>query len=284
MFPREDIGILMSTDRSYIPKVEAQLSLESTEATFEQLPYLFEMGVRTVTPTTSSPITYTYEFPISSTDTAASLATYTFRGGDNVAVEQFAYGFCRSFTLTGAGGQALMMSGEIIGRQVLPGSFTAAATIPTVEEILFSKGKLYIDGSATWPATTQKEHTLLDMSLSVTGGWTPVYTADGATHFSFLKQVEPEIVLTVTFEHDAEAVAEKAAWRAGTARSIKLDFEGSAATKNLEILIAGKWDNFQKLGERDGNDIVQGTLRALYNATSRNYFKATIKTGANVIA
>ena len=43
VFPEEDIGILPGVDRSYIPKVEAMLSLSQTEATFQQLPYLFEL-------------------------------------------------------------------------------------------------------------------------------------------------------------------------------------------------------------------------------------------------
>ena len=41
VFPAEDVGILVGTDRNYIPKAEAMLSLAETEATFEQLPYLF---------------------------------------------------------------------------------------------------------------------------------------------------------------------------------------------------------------------------------------------------
>lgn len=285
VFPQEDIGILPGTDRQYIPKVEALLSLESTEATYEQLPYLFEMGVESVAPTTDANGVgiFTYTMPIESSDinTSTDLGTYTWEGGDNQIVEEFAYGFVRSFNLSGDAAQALMMNAEIVGRQVAPttdNAFTAGLSIPSVEEILFSKGKLYIDTAATFPATTQKSNTLLNMNLAVNTGWTPVYTADGNLYFSFVKQAMPEVTMSITFEHDATSVAEKAAWRAGTARSISVEFAGSSAAKYLKLRLVGKWDNFEKIGERDGNDIVTGNFRARYNATAAGFFTAVIGT------
>jgi hypothetical protein len=87
VFPQEDIGILPGTDRQYIPRVEALLSLENTEATYEQLPYLFQMGVANVTPTTDANGVgiFTYTMPIASSDINVStdLGTYTWEGGDN---------------------------------------------------------------------------------------------------------------------------------------------------------------------------------------------------------
>jgi len=279
VFPQEDIGILPGTDRSYIPRVEALLSLENTEATFEQLPYLFEMGIENVAPTTDG--VYTYTMPIASTDinTSTDLATYTWEGGDNQQVEEFAYGFVRSFNLSGETGQALMMNAEVVGRQVAPttdNAFTSGLSIPTVEEILFSKGKLYVDPVSTYPATSQKSNTLLSMNLACNTGWTPVYTADGALYFSFVKQTIPEVTMSITFEHDATSVAEIAAWRTGTARSIALQFDGSTAAKYLKLQMVGKWDNFEKIGERDGNDIVTGNFRARYNATAAAFFTAIV--------
>lgn len=286
IFPQEDIGVLPGTDRSYIPRVEALLSLENTEATFEQLPYLFQMGIQNVSPTTDANGAgiFTYNMPIASTDikTSTDLQTYTWEGGDNLQAERFSYGFCQSLNLSGEAGQALMMNAEIVGRQVAPttdNAFTPAVPVPAVEEILFSKGSLYIDGVGTFPATTQKSNTLLSMNLAINTGWTPVYTADGNLYFSFVKQAMPEITLSITFEHDATSVAEKAAWRAGTPRSIAIQFAGSSAAKYLKLHMVGKWDNFQKIGERDGNDVIEGNFRVRYNSTAAAYFTAIIGTG-----
>ncbi len=280
VFGTEDIGILSGSDREYITYTEAGLSLQETEATFEQLPYLFEMGIKSATPTTDSAgaYTYTYTMPYSAANLVPSsdLATYTFEGGDNAGEEEFGYGYARSIQLSGAGGQALMMSAEIVGRKVEPGTFTSDVAIPEVEEILFSMGKLYIDDVKAFPATTQISNQLLGMSLSINTGWLPVYTADGSIDFSFLKQVTPEVTLQLTFEHDTSAIAEKAKWRAGTARVMRLYFTNSDASKSLAIDIAGKWESFDVLGEQDGNDIVVGTFRGRYNATVGNIFQVAI--------
>jgi hypothetical protein len=88
----------------------------------------------------------------------------------------------------------------------------------------------------------------------------------------------PEVLLTITFEHDGTSIAEKGYWAAGTARSLALQFDGSSAAKYLKIRGAGKWDNFQQLGERDGNDIVQGTFRVRYNSTAAAFFTTIIGT------
>jgi hypothetical protein len=44
--------------------------------------------------------------------------------------------------------------------------------------------------------------------------------------------------------------------------------------------MAGKWDNFNKIGERDGNDIVEGTFRARYNSTAARFFQAIVHAAA----
>ena len=278
VFPAEDVGILVGTDRNYIPKAEAMLALAETEATFEQLPYLFEAGIRHVTPSTDTPgYKYEYIVPVASTDSLAStdLQTFTFEGGDNAQAEEFAYGFARTITLSGTAGQAVMMGAEIVGRQVAPSTFTASIAIPTVEEILMSKGKLYIDAAGGTIGGTQKSNTLLDFSLSISTGWIPVYTADGNIYFSFAKPTAPEVMLSLTFEHETSSIAEIAAWRAGTARQIRLKFDG-ASSKYLTLDMAGKWESFDALGDQDGDDIVTGVFRARYNSTAAKYFEAVL--------
>jgi hypothetical protein len=112
--------------------------------------------------------------------------------------------------------------------------------------------------------------------LNATTGWQAVYTGSGRLDLSFLKQVQPEIKLDITFEHNATATAEKAAWRAGTARQIRILCEGGALSiagasytyKSLIINLAGKWDTFEKIDEVDGNDVVTGHFIARYNSTA----------------
>jgi len=281
VFPEEDIGYLSGVDRTYIPKVEARLSMDATPCTFEQVCHILEAGVKTVTATTAGGShQYAYAFP---TTAANTIQNYTVEGGDNQQEEQFLYGFVTDFNLSGTAGEAVMMSANWIGRQVATGSFTTGIAVPTVEEVLFNKGKLYIDETSgalgTTPITTQ----FLDFNLAVNTGWVPVYTGDGALYFTYNKSTPPELVCDVTFEHSTTAVAELANWRAGTARLLEIKFEGSAlgttgtaySLKTLKIDLTGKWESFAKIGERNGNDIVTGTFRARYNATDTTFATIT---------
>jgi hypothetical protein len=153
-----------------------------------------------------------------------------------------------------------------------------------VEEILCSKGKLYVDDVTGTVGTTQKSNTLLEMSLEIGTGIVPVWTADGQLYYSFVKNTGPEIVLALTFEHDGISTAEKVNWRSQTPRLIQLKFEGSALQtagttyqkKTLILNLAGRWEKFDALGDQDGNDIVKGSFRARYNATAAQFFEAIV--------
>lgn len=286
VWPDEDIGILPGTDRQYVPRTGGEIEFSETPATFEQLPHIFDAAFynSTATSDASAACIRTYTLPIASSDAKVSsdLQTYTIRGGDNEATEKMSFCFVREFTLSGTAGEALNVSATWQGREVTTDtSFATTSTIPTVEEILFSKGKLYIDAVGGSYGGTEKSNTLIGADLTVTTGWTAVETASGRTDFSSIKQVQPEIVLKVTFEHNTSSVAEKAAWRAGTARKIQLKFTGTTLsdtdagatydTKTLIVNLTGKWEKFDKLDEQDGNDIVTGTFRARYDATSATF-------------
>lgn len=276
VFVEEDVGLLPGTDRSYVPKLGASLSLESTPATFEQLPIICEMGIRTDAPAQDGAGSgYIYQYT-EATTAAPTIKTRTIEGGDDEAVEEMEYAYVESLTIEGAASEACMMSAETRGRQVSVSAFTTTATLPTVEEILASKGKLYIDTAGGTIGSTQISNSLLNFALNWTTGLIAVPTLDGDLFFTFVKKTTPEITLDLTFEHDSSSVAEKVNWRAETPQLIRLQFEGSAVEtagtsytyKTFNIDLAGKWDTFSALADQDGNDIVTGTFRARYNSTA----------------
>lgn len=283
VFPEENVGLLAQTDRAYVPKLQASISFEGVEATFEQLPYILEAGLKAigtgVTDGGGSGLIYDYPFPISSpvaiSDTDA-IKTFTIEAGDNVEAEEVEYAYVSEFTLDGVAGEAWKVSATWVGRQCSTSTFTAALAIPAVEEMLFSKTKLYIDSSSDAFGTTVVANTLIAASLKVKTGWIPVFTGDGATYFSFIKNVGPEIELSLTFEHNTSAVAERANWRNRVARNVQLLCEGSALTdagaayskKTTKMNVAGKWQMFEPLSEEDGNTTVTAVLKGAYNSVS----------------
>ncbi|MBK8419957.1 hypothetical protein [Candidatus Villigracilis saccharophilus] len=189
------------------------------------------------------------------------------------------YSFCESITITFTAGEVVNISSNWIGRQWTNTTFTGALSAPTVEDLLTSKGKLYIDAVAGTIGTTQVANTLLSGTLNIVTGWKAVWTADGNLYFSFAKGTQPEVTLDLTYEHNSSAETEYAAFVAGTPRLLQLKFEGSALTsagtaytyKTVKINLAGSYETWDAFGDLDGNNTVSCSFRAGYNSTAAQY-------------
>lgn len=285
VFPEEDIGLLSGADRTYIPKLAAQIALDDTPLTFEQLPLLLCIGIDDVisgaADGTGTDFIHTFVAP---TTVDPGFKTFTVEGGDDQQAEEMEYAIATEITLKGAVGESWMMAGTILGRQVTDADFTASVAVPAVEEALFSKTKLYIDDGGGTIGTTLISNALLDAEISITTGLMPVFTADGELYFSFVKRVAPEITLALTFEHTSDAVLEKADWRAQTTRLVRLVCLGSAfATPGtahtyhtLQIDGAGRWETFDALDEVEGNDVIRASLRYRYSSTDALFFEIVV--------
>lgn len=279
-----DEGVLPGTDETYTPKLGGALLLETTPATFEQFPHLAEMTIKKVTTGAADGSgagkVYNYAFP---TTAVPTLGYYTIETGDNQQAEEGDYCYATDFTLTGDEGEAWTMAANVIGRQVQVSAFTTTATIPDVEPILFQKTKLYVDTIGGSFGGTLKSNTLIAAQLTYKNGARAKFTADGNLYYSFVQPTTPEVRLKLTFEHDAIGTAQKVNWRAETASKIRLIATGSAftagsaySTKTMIIDVCGKWEKFNKIGERNGNDILEGMFVAKYSRTAADFGKLVI--------
>jgi len=288
-FVSEDVGYLSGLDRTYIPFTGGILNLEETEANFTQTGYILDSGFYEATPTTDTGTgtgyIRTYTLPTTVAKASTDLQTYYFKAGDNNEVEEAGFGFVPEFTLSGTAGEAWKLNATYETRNVSTSTagFEASPTLPTVEEMLFTKTTLYIDSTGSTFGGTEVASTLLAAQLSVNTGWQSVHNASGQTYFGYIKQVMPEITLNVTFEHNTSAAAEKTYWRAQTVRLIRLNIFGSALTAagahtyhTLNIDLTGKWETFDKIGEQNGNDVITGTFRARYNTTAASFVIFTL--------
>lgn len=278
VMPAEDIGLLVKADRVYVPRLGAVLSLDEVEATYEQLPYLLAASLeKTVSGAADgggSGQIYQYD---QATTVANAVQTFTIEMGDDQRVDEMEYSYVEKFTLSGAKGEAVMVAADWRGRQVTDAEFTAAVPVPTVEEILFGTGKLYID--PTTIGTSQKTQTWLGFSLDVPGGWKAVYTGDGNLYFTqvvYKGHKDEPITGEIVLEHDATAEAEIAAARAGTLRLMRMTFEGSTLTtagsaytyKTLKIDMAVKYTAVPALEDEDEDDIVTLPFEVVYNSAA----------------
>lgn len=279
VFQMGDVGQFLGNQNTRVSRYGGELVFNA-EASFEQLPYTLNAAIDLATSTVDglgSGYIYAYSMP---TIAPTTPTTYTLEGGDNISadVDVMVYSYVPEFTLSGKGGEPLMLSSTWKGRSIDLASglaFTSDIAVPTVETILFSRGKLWIDTASDAIGTTTADNTFMAFELKYNSGLKEVWTADGLTAptFSFLKMTAPVATIDVTFEHDSTAQAQKAAWRAGTAARLRMRFDGSSLTtgtvydnKTLIIDAYGKWIDIDKLDEIDGNDIVKGTLAVRYDS------------------
>lgn len=282
-FVEEDIGYLSGQDNTYVPQKEAAISIEQV-ASFEQLMYPLEAGIKLITTgaadSTGSGKVYTYTLP---TTAAPTILTFTIEGGDNQQEEEMEYAFVEKLSISGAAGEAVKVSSDWIGRQVTASTKTNSLTPPVTEKILAQKAVLYVDTSGSTFGTTTVATTLVSWAFNYTTGLHAVYCADGNLYFSTTGQGMPEATLDLEFLHNATAVTAKSDWRSENAKLIRIKVTGSALTtagnytaKTLIVDLAGKWDKFEKLTEKDGDNLVKGTFRGRYDPTAQDYGKVVV--------
>ena len=283
----ESVGIFGGADRTYIPKLLAQLVLNETEATYEQLPYPFVMmfgmnktGV--ADGSGSSGYVYTANIPEGAAPTMTG-RFMTWETGDDVQAHELEYAHCLEINLKGTAGEAVMMTATLQGRQSTRATFTAALTLEEVEEILASKGSLYIDAIGGSYGSTQISQQLLAFDITFKAMWVPKYTFDGQLYFTFVHYTGHEITGSLTFEHDTTSIIGSGdqidKWRDQTAQKMRLQFLGDAlgtagtgtlfsGFKGLRIDLPFKWTRFEPVGEQDGNSIIVANFKSRYNATA----------------
>jgi hypothetical protein len=274
-FVSEDIGIIGGVDRTNLAWEEGSCN-EQGVVTFEQFPGILACGIKNVTSGAADGAgtgkIYDYGLP---TTTPNTVKTATLESGDDAGALAMPYGYVESFHLGWEPKSSMKYSAVWKGRGVVPQAFTGALAAPVLNDVV-NMPKLYIDPVATYPATTIKASSVLGLSLDCKTGVTQVPTANNAISFDTINQQDYEILIDVTFYHNAIQIAEEAAKNAQTPRSIKILFEGPStgtggtAYQKLTFLMqfAGKWESFDALGGSNGNSLVTGKFRVRYNATA----------------
>jgi len=275
----EDVGSLPGYDRTEQVKLLAAVSMDATPFTFEQFCIPCDSGIKTVAGVkdgTGSGYAYTYPLP---TTALNAIKARTLEGGDDTEAERMEYAFCEKIGLSGKGGELLQMQSDWKARQVALNAFTGSLALPAVSGVAVSKGKLYIDLVGGVIGTTNIANVLLGLNLELVTGWVPFYALDGQEYFSTHEMSRPRLTGTLTFKHVAAGAARKVDWRAQTAKQFRLIWQGPALTtpgtaytyKTLTLDFASKVLGVSKLGEQDGNDVLEVKVDSRYNSTAALY-------------
>jgi hypothetical protein len=265
---KEAIGQYADRGTTYIADLGVQgLAMEAHPISYEELLHILEAGIDEVSPVSGNGAPYTSQYDLPGGGTDATVKTYTIETDDGVQVEEMAYCFVESFELRGAANGALQLTAKWRGRQWAGTTITGSLSLPSVEVILFNKGKLYIDDSGGSVGSNQIANSFAEFALSVKTGLEALQTGEGNLYFSLAKRVKPEVTLSITAEHtsDWNAAGEAADFRAGNIRLVRIIFTGSS-NRQLTIDLAGIWKTYA-WGDRDGNSVITGTMEAVNSAT-----------------
>lgn len=276
----ELVGILDGADRTAVTQLMGGIEFAETPLNFEQLQYLFAAGFGGPTTGASdgsgSGKVYTTTIP---TTAAPTGVVYTLQGGDAFEAERMEYSAVKKISISGEGGQTAKVSAIWLGRQVTTNAFTGSLAIPSVEDALVSKGKVYLDAISGTYGTTQVSGAILKYKIDYEPLWIPKFTMDGSLYFTYLVYGGHKITGEITFEHDTAVSGtggEKANMRSQTARKLRLDLIGNAlttngttySTKHAIFDLPVKWNKIGVIEDFNGNDIVTMGFRSRYNATS----------------
>lgn len=275
---KETVGKAVPSARIATSFLLGKLNMAATPATFEQLPYILEAGIKAATPSADSGTgdIYVYDVGLAAVNTVRS---YTIEGGDSTAAEEMEYSTVESFVLSGKYGELMQMSANWFGRQVSSTTFTSALTLPTVEEVKASRGVLYIDEpGGTLGTTAITAGAIVDFNLNVNTGRVARSTVDSGAEYFLLDTFDQEKFsgkLTITWRHNSDATAEKVKWQAGTPRQLRLKFTGSAlgtpgahTYKSVIIDLVGIYTKFSALENESGDSTVKAEFEVGYDATA----------------
>jgi len=237
-------------------------------ATFEQVIHWLLMGVKggvsPTAPSTAAASVKLWTFLPSLTTRNAPNA-YTFQYGDDIQAFRSKFGLVEELELTFPKNEEVRISANVAGHFPTTIAFTAT-TVPTLEEVVGSKTKIWIDASWAARGGTTKSNLLVNARLRLPTGFTPTRYHDGSLDFSDFAEQRRQMEVELTYISQADAVTEWKAYRDGTLRVIRLKNTGTiistaapSFTKYLQVDMALQYTEPPEVwsGAEDGENVIR---------------------------
>jgi hypothetical protein len=276
--PEEDTGLLAKYTRSAKVGTIAEL-VRNGSLTFEQTLYFFLMGVKGgITPTKldadlGEVHAYEWDFARSLVE-ANARDSFTIVSG-NAKQAFFTTGcLARDLEIKGAKNEPLMLTASVFGQNFDKTDFEEAIDLPTVEDVITKKGKVYINDTGATIGTSQKSQTVAEFTLKIPTALEGKDFLDGNLWHSDYSEDATAIELDMTVQFNDTVNAEYENYSNGVKRFIRLEFEGSTIVttfkKKLTLDLCGIYTGWDGLGKQDGMSIVNVKLASIYDATWDN--------------
>jgi len=274
----EQIGIAIPSNRTYIPKLEGEVTFDPIEATYQQLPYILEAGIKLVTPAADgvgSGKIYAYDMPTTAQNTTRYF-TITANEGGGVENGLGCYGcFVKSFKLSGNAGEGVMMEAVWGVKEMASDYAIGSSTIPALvaaNHMTFGGSHFYIDLVSGTIGTTEILSTLLSFELDVTTGLRGKWTnLDKGLDFVYFDRSEFSATLKLVYEQNVLARTEYVKFEEATPLQVRLEFFGKGLTTpgayDYETLVIDAAVTYTEMpfGDVDGNATIEATLQIGYD-------------------
>lgn len=258
-------------------------------ATYEDLPWWMQMGLKGGVTGSSSGTGYTYSFsPSLATD---DLKSITLEYGEPGNPYESGQVMMQSWTLRGDADNdnepGWMFDATLVGRDRATTTYTTSLAQRTTDVILARGTKIYVDTSTI--GSTQLQGALIDFSVTCDLGLHTKAFMEDETNVAANKigrgAMRVNAQFTIEFNNDTEF----SNYRATTPvqRKIRLKREGSVigagpTVKSATLDLYGYWSSIS-FGDREGNMTATFGLAGYYDATAANMIKLDIVNGLSTL-
>lgn len=254
-----------------------KISVPDTELIYDQIQNFLASLKGGVTPTGVNPYTWTYA-PSLSADPAPDSWTMERRLTDGTSFidNRWAYCLWEEIKFSYQLDRPLMFSATGFGRRVQSNALTGALALPTIEIPPTPLAQVWIDSTWATLGTTLAATQVLKADVTVKTGLKPKMAMDGRADLDFSTYVfDPharsvDAALTVMVQAAGGQYAiEKTAAEAQTLRAMRFKVLGTTSREfTLDMLLKHEAGSVFKVGEDDGQDIVEFKLQDATDATN----------------
>jgi len=298
--PQVDMGVRsdMLLSAAVVRKVLAEgVTIEDQDgAYFQMLPVLLSMLMKNITPAEQNGGEGDYLWTAAAPQTGAeTLDSVTLEIGDDSKGYEIAYCLAKSLNIKiDCVSGEVHVSADCFGDQVTPTTLTGALSIPSsVEMMVGSLARLYIDDSWAGLGGTEFAASLISADITINGGAHPKFFGSAQQKLDSHGQAAIRATAKLTLERNATVVAEEAKYRpasghAVTERFMRVELTGNQIgagdDQTLTIDLAGVWTAWQSLGaELDGNTQDVVTLTGGYDITGAQAVSVAVTTDVATI-
>lgn len=293
VYPTEDVGIRADAVRAVVHQYLYNNTLSTEHGYFQQLPMLFGCGLKGgVTPSEVTPSQGDYLWTFTPSLTAANNPdSLTIELGDDVQAFKAEYAMFERIRISGQVSQGMDASpvnveADFFGRQLTPGTFTAALSLPSAEPINAKLSRFYLDTAWSGVGGTEKTNILRGFDIEILTGVHPKFSGSGSKYFNTHGEGLIMATANFTLEGDSNANAIFNAQQSQALQVVRLKIGGatisSGTPHSLTIDIGGTWESVSPLGGEDRTDNLHtATLRGYYDPTGAKLLQVAVVTNSN---